>query len=349
MSKKYWLHRISHNWEVSYVLFEKGYLSLGWSVFAKTNILEAARNSTDEFEKVYSSKREKHRSRWNMWYLAQFKTDDVVVVPLDNGNFSVCKVIEPAKPINTIQNEIGNFVDKTGKSIIWEDGLLKRVDDDCDVDLGFVVKVKKIKSELKRSEYADKALTKRMKMRQTNGDISDIADSVDDALNATSPICFYNTALKKGSESLKEIIDTKLNPDKFEHLVEAYMLKLGADNTEVPAKNESGKKDGADADVIADFENLRVTVLIQVKHHENKTGKWAVEQISQYKKQLEDVNSDLSHIKDEKYTNITWVVSSCDDFEEEAIALANLENVRLIRGSDFAEMLIKAGLPETDI
>ena len=37
----YWLHRISHEREVSYDLLEKGYLTIGWSNFIGTDILKA--------------------------------------------------------------------------------------------------------------------------------------------------------------------------------------------------------------------------------------------------------------------------------------------------------------------
>lgn len=33
MEKKYYLHRISHEWNVSKKLFDKGYLTVGWSEF----------------------------------------------------------------------------------------------------------------------------------------------------------------------------------------------------------------------------------------------------------------------------------------------------------------------------
>ena len=349
MSKKYWLHRISHNWEVSYVLFEKGYLSLGWSVFANTNILESARKSTSDFEMVYSSKKDKkHRSRWNIWYLAQFKPDDIVVVPLYNGEFSICRVIEYAKPISTIKNELGDFVDETGKSITWENDLLKRVDDNSAIDLGFVVKVERIRTE-KRAEYADSVLTSRMKMRQTNGDISDLKDSINAVIAATKPINFYENAIADGSESLLKRIQQDLNPDKFENLVKAYLKRLGANETRITAKNEHGKMDYADADVIAYFESLRVSIQVQVKFHTGHTSEWSVEQILKYKEQLEDTESELSDEREDYFVNVPWVISSCESFTKEAITLAEENHIRLINGLEFSRMLIDVGLANIDV
>lgn len=35
---RYWLHRISHEWDVSYKLLSAGYLSIGWSALAGSGI-----------------------------------------------------------------------------------------------------------------------------------------------------------------------------------------------------------------------------------------------------------------------------------------------------------------------
>ena len=57
-----WLHRISHEWETSYALFDMGYLTLGWSLYADTNILDSARmNDKDLFECIYDQKRNEEK------------------------------------------------------------------------------------------------------------------------------------------------------------------------------------------------------------------------------------------------------------------------------------------------
>ena len=43
MTKKYYLHRISHEDYVSYSLMNQGYLTLGWNELAGSGILEAAK------------------------------------------------------------------------------------------------------------------------------------------------------------------------------------------------------------------------------------------------------------------------------------------------------------------
>ena len=124
---KYYLHRISHEYELSYALFKNGinsekYLSLGWSIFRNTDILECARKKDNysSFETCFASKREdKVKSRWNMWYFAQFKKDDIVVVPLFDGKFAICKILEPAQSINILkENTLKGYFDKE-KNIKW--------------------------------------------------------------------------------------------------------------------------------------------------------------------------------------------------------------------------------------
>ena len=43
MEKKYYLHRISHESEISYPLLERGFLTLGWEKFSDSSIVEATR------------------------------------------------------------------------------------------------------------------------------------------------------------------------------------------------------------------------------------------------------------------------------------------------------------------
>lgn len=348
MSKEYWLHRISRESEVSYTLLDKGYLTLGWSDFAfsSPDIINA--KDVKEFEKAYESLNiEKCRARWDMWKFAHFNCGDIVVVPLNCGLFSVCRILEKAKPIFELQNVIGEFKDTNGELITWHNGYLKRKDKK--VDLGFFVKVETIKTNLKRSEYADSALTSRMKMRQTNGNISDIKLSVEAVISAERPILFYYEVLKNTSEQMLDFIQNKLNPGKFELLVKAYMDKIGADITYVTAKNEPGKENFADADVVAVFNDLKLSVLIQAKHHKNTTDDWAIKQITEYAKQLMDEDIQLSHKGEEENSYLTWVISSCKGFSEAAIEEAKNNNVRLINGEEFSKMLIDVGIANINI
>lgn len=44
---RYWLHRISHEWDVSYKLLSAGYLSIGWSALAGSGIERVVRSATN--------------------------------------------------------------------------------------------------------------------------------------------------------------------------------------------------------------------------------------------------------------------------------------------------------------
>ncbi len=99
MERKYYLHRISHESNVSYSLKDKVYVTLGWESCADLNVhmMEVAReDSTQKFEQITNNC---GRSRWSMWYFARMKIDDIVVVPLYGGLFSVYRVREQANPI----------------------------------------------------------------------------------------------------------------------------------------------------------------------------------------------------------------------------------------------------------
>jgi hypothetical protein len=89
--KKYYLHRISHESNASYALLELGYLSLGWWSCADKDIMGAARDDGyDSFNKITEEKGiSKNRSRWCMWYFAQMKPGDIVIVPKFDGKFGL--------------------------------------------------------------------------------------------------------------------------------------------------------------------------------------------------------------------------------------------------------------------
>lgn len=57
---------------------------------------------------------------------------------------------------------------------------------------------------------------------------------------------------------------------------------------------------------------------------------------------------DLQENTDKEYNHLNWVISSADNFTDEAISLASEKDIRLINGTEFAEMLIKAGVENID-
>lgn len=341
MAGKYYLHRISHEGNASYSLLNKGYLTLGWSKFSNSNILNAAReDGYPNFDCITEEYGENHnRSRWNMWYFAQMEKGDKVVVPLYDGLFSVYEVEERAKNIGELESLIPSLTGRwNNHKIEWREQLLFDVDDNTAVDLGFCIKVIPIVEKVPRN-YVSGELSSRMKIRTTSADITDIGEAVENGIKAgkeDKPITLYGDVIESLVERMRTSIMSALNPDKFEQLVKWYLERCGASSAWIPAKNEPGKKDGADADIVAEFDNLKYIVYVQAKWHKDETSDWAVQQIDSYKKQMSEGDS--------SYTYATWVISSADTFSSQAVADAEEKGVRLIDGNEFARMLLDIGL-----
>ena len=77
---------------------------------------------------------------------------------------------------------------------------------------------------------------------------------------------------------------------------------------------------------------------MQVKKHIGETDEWAVEQIKSYRK-----NNTI-----DDYFTFCWIISTCDDFTKDTKDMAQSEQVRLINGRMFAEMLLEVGLKGMD-
>lgn len=332
---KYWLHRISHEWNMSSSLLKEGYLTIGWACLSNSGIEKKVQ--IDNFEHIMVEYNLiNYRSRWSLWNFCNFRKNDIVVIPLYNGEFSIFRVIDNVYPIKLLSKVIKN---KNRKFKFSEDMFLVDSINSRTIDLGFFIPVEPIKENLSRYEYADSALVARMKMRQTNGDISDLAENVENVLSTKSPINLYASVIGNLAKQLLEAIKTQLTPNKFEKLIKWYFVKIGATNAYIDAKNKSNKTNGADADIIAEFEQLKIIFYIQAKLHSDITSEWAVEQIIKYKGQFE--------IQFGEYIIVPWVISTADVFSDVALELAEKERVRLIAGEEFARMLIDAGI--TDI
>jgi len=341
--RKYWLHRISYEWDVSSWLLKHGILTIGWSDLSNTSIVSSIRSHTDTaaFERIMASAGQKeNRSRWNLWHFCNFNIGDIVLVPLYNSEFSLYEIVGSPMPITKLPRFNEQIVIENGNQIlIDDDGYFKRALSGKRVDLGFAVSVKPLRENLSRYEFADNALTARMKMRQANGDISDLEQNILNVLKADSPINLYVSIIKQLSDQLLAAIKEQLTPDKFENLIKWYFQKVGATKSYINAKNKSGKSEGADADIIAEFEQMRVIIYVQAKLHDNITSQWAVEQIMKYKDQFDAQYED--------YTTIPWVISTAEKFSDEAITLAQENHVRLLSGHEFSRLLLDVGI--TDI
>ena len=327
MDRKYYLHRISYCYEISYQLLEeKNYLSTGYPGLFDKKLYKIVKNEDiDSFKNHVSDNWGEFRNgAWHLWRFLNFKKGDYIVVPKWGGLFSVYEI--------------------TGDNFLGEkdlDDIIKNLDGykeykKSEDNLDFFWEVKPIAVDISRSEYADASLNKRMHYRGTNVDCDDISSSIKNAISSykkKAPINLSFDIIDACSDEILKLIKSKLNPDKFEELIKLYFNQCGASSTYKPDKINN--KDG-DCDVDASFDLIKTIIHVQAKFHEGNTNEWAIEQIKDFIK-----NKSLN---DDGYSHIGWVISTCDDFSEEAQKMANENNISLINGKTFAEMLIRAGV-----
>ena len=337
---KYWLHRITggdYALEFAHpLLFTHHYLTIGWSDFSSDafikDVKERGGDAIDE-----AMRKEgwgTPRNRWNLWrFIKGMSKGDIVVVPTWS-KFSIFEVendeVLSNESINcTIYKDWnGNLASK------HDDGFYYTADDKC-IDLGFYRKMKPILLNIPREGYTDQELYSRMKIRQTNADISDLKESEEHdrkAYEEKKPINLKEQIVEETAPKLLALIEKLTNDIKFENLVEWYLKSLGA-KVETPSKNESPTENG-DADKVAYFENIKTAIMVQVKKHEGTTDDWAVQQIKAFK---------TNHNYGDYHTQM-WVISSCKEFSEKARIEAEAESIRLIDGIEFAKMILDAGL-----
>ena len=327
MSKDYWLHRISHEEEVSEpLLFKKNILSIGFSAVYKedNNFISNCNNNKEAFETyIYKVYGERLRSRHSLWrFIYEMKEGDYVIVPRPR-TFSVYEI------------------EKNGCMVI--DDLKKEGVEVEGKDLGFFRKVKRVIIDASRRDFANSALTSRMKIRNTNAWINDLEDNIERTVKRVregKPINLHKLIIDKNLENTLSTIRSELSDSKFEKLVEWYLKKTGATKTDIPSKNH-GDKEG-DADVTAIFDQIKTIIYVQAKFHDGKTSEEAFEQIKDYIGEGK---------RQDDYSELAWIVSTADDFSEECKKRtkeynekAKIQKIQLINGKQFATMLLEAGV-----
>jgi HJR/Mrr/RecB family endonuclease len=330
-TQKYWLHRVSHEWDVSKRLLENDLLSHGWGriVDDKLDVISVARDKGyDAYRQLMKEHCPEETKPFMLYnFVVGMSTDDTVVVPLYDGKFAVYEI--------------------TGETRVATSEERKRVDGTL-ADLGFVMPVKRRTGDIKRADYADNALVRCMKYWGTNIDITKIKNSVDDAVKRvkdSKPIHVKKIVSDKLAATLREEMSSAItDPKKFEQLIAWYFKKNGAE-TQLPSAKAPDKGTG-DADVIAKFKLLgdydfETVFYIQAKYHDRKTltGEEAVIQISDY---LTD------HTENTAGTYKALVISAADDFTDAAKDIAIEKDVSLINGPEFAAMLIDSGISGID-
>lgn len=338
-----WLHRISHHMEVSHRLLSHNQLTIGFSDFADDDFVNDVliggwKTLENYFQDTWGGQ---SRIRHNLWrFIYEMKPGDLVVVPKWE-DFSIYEIIgEKPSAISGVQPN--SLRDWHNNPLTIKDGLIHRENGEL-VDLGFFWQVKPVRTNISRYDYADAALTARMKSRSTNLNISDLQESIDSAIaafDAKRPINLHSKITDATVESVLTVLHKNLNPDKFELLIKWYLTRVGASSVTIPSKNKRDKE--GDADVVAIFEPIKTVIYVQAKFHAGETAAWALEQILAYRDSMIEKDST------DDYSQLSWVISTADRYSEEAIKLAKEQNVRLINGNQFVTMLLQAGITGLD-
>ena len=126
----------------------------------------------------------KARPRFGLQRFLEMAQGDRVVVPTW-GAFHVYTVTDNRRlAARHIENDLKDLRSWHGKSaIVTEEGYIEESDRPGDVlDLGFFRRVEPVVRGIPRDGYADAALTNRLKVRQTNVEISDLHESIENAI-----------------------------------------------------------------------------------------------------------------------------------------------------------------------
>lgn len=353
MEKKYWLHRISHHSEVSYDLLKKGYLTIGWSLFLDQpdKLIETIKDKDNdlEFRKYTEDRGIKTTSRWSLWNFGQMKKGDIVLVPMYGSKFGVYKVLEEMQAISN--SKIDKLTASNKEEFEIKDSYLVNNTINEPVDLGFFLKVESILKfkDPKPRNYAEYKLISRMKNRQTNSDISDLANNVESAIAAKKPHDVYNVFKEEiKNKFINDNIFGEYIPEQIEMIVYQYFKKIGADYVKILPKNDPGKPKGSDADVEATFTDLKTTYYVQVKKHTGETGMAGLNQIKDY---IDNINSNPD---DEDEVDIAWLLTTgsfADEVKQKAKEYKDKgeANIRLVEGREFVKMIFNAGIDLLDL
>jgi len=338
-NRTYWMHRISYEREIKQALLDmKGMLMTGWGLASTQFFLDSVYRKDKQvfdiaYEKVYGCL--PHNRFFLYMFLNEFKKGDYVLVP-GFKDFSVYEIISDFPfPKEQIWDNVGDVAEVCNLER-RADGIICRKDTHTELELGFFWKVKLVEKSISRELYAMDSLRRRMKFQGTDNNLTLLGHEVEEAIRRyreDKPLNLRQEITKDVSCLVLQKLQAMSSDRSFEKVVEYYLKRIGATRTIIPAKTLLGKEQG-DADVVADFDELQVRTIVQVKHYLKEVDETAVRQIVDAKSCYDDAN----------YTLILWVVAACDSFTEQAQRYAEENGVRLIGGSDFASSLLDVGL-----
>ena len=338
LQKNYWMHRISFEREIKQALLnKKGMLMTGWGLASTQVFLDSVYQKDKQafdavYETVYGGL--PHNRFFLYMFLNEFKKGDFVLVP-GFKDFSIYEIISDSPfPKEMVWENVGDAAKECNLER-RSDGIICRKDTHAELELGFFWKVKPVEKDISRELYAMDSLRRRMKFQGTDNNLTVLGHEVEEAIKRyreDKPLNLRLEITKDVSSLVLQKLQAMSSDRSFEKVVEYYLKRIGATRTRIPAKTLLGKEQG-DADVVADFDELQVRTIVQVKHYLKEVDEEAVRQIVDAKSYYDDSN----------YTLILWVVAACDSFTEQAQRYAEENGVRLIGGSEFASSLMDVG------
>lgn len=342
----YWLHRITGGQNASEIanklLFSENYVSIGWKGLSIKGNIDKIRDG--QLDAIIENKGwEKKRNRFSLIrFICDMQKDDILIIPLPHS-FSVCKIIDDIIYSNDcLQSSICKTPINGGDYFYFQN------EDKEPIDLGFYRKVRIISKKIPRDGYSDNDLSMKLKMYQTNSNITSVQQSIEDAIRRfenNQPINIKEEFFKDAAGLLLNKIHTHLNSERFEKLVEWYFKTIGA-IVFTPNKNDSQTEDG-DIDKVAIFEDIKTVIFVQIKFHIGETNDWAVSQIKSFVSNHSDKENDYNYSY--PYHTHLWVISTCDSYSENAMLMAEESDVRLINGVEFCRMILNKGVEKLDL
>lgn len=336
------LHRVSYCQDAARPLLERNIVTIGWGDLIPYFPDMLRSSSVDEaFSKAWGTF---PRNRWCLnRFLFEMKCGDRLLIP-GWKTFSLYEITAEARPVTELTKaDLDGVIDWGGNPIVLKmegdaasHGLYQG---DNGLDLGFFIRVKPIATDISRREYANSALTARMKIRNTNANISDLSSDIDEVISNVrnqAPINVYQAIQDKAADLVARVLLDQLTPDKFENLIANYFESRGAEVEKLP-KYYKGKE--GDCDVLARFPDLKTVYYIQAKFYCNCVASdYSVDQITSF---TQDANGKRDPEDDSVV--IPCIFTTAESFSDEVKASAKAKGVTLFCRKEIIAMFFANG------
>lgn len=326
----YLMHRISHENNASLKLLkEDNLLPIGWSMLKGEKAERVLRNAKEM---------EQHEFRDDFVELGNEINNNWLTARRSNYLYRFLKLDKGDRVVIPKSGEL-DFCEVTGPPYAY--------DNPEGIDIGFVVPVRMISMGISRHRYVPADLASKLKYRGTNIYLNDKdKDTMEKmVINHGNKVPVYDFTPTRDS-IVKKIHDylTQLNDQHFEELIKAYMVSIGADITVIPPKNSNSQKNSsiADVDVKAAFTTLDIVIYVQAKRHIGTSDDTGIRQLLAYEYEEDSTFESLQPFK--------WFITT-GEVDEITMNLAQEEdglNIRVIKGTEFASMLVDSGFVFSD-